>query len=483
LGLGFWDIGAYEFLGVQTCNVPRDCNVIACQIADCVSNECVYSNVPKGQSCDNNLWCDGDDFCQAGQCISQGRDCSDPFSCTADSCDEVSDVCVNSPQNSLCDDSNSCTIDSCIGQGGDPTTGCSYSNEPSGTSCRDPYECTINDQCDDSGSCQAGTPDNNICIDNFPQCTNAICDPNLYPNTGCGNAGGECTLPDLVGHWKFDDDPTQSFDEETEILTDEGWKLFRDLERDEKVLTLNQETMEEEWQLPDGWQDVEHDGEMYRIVLDDRSEFLVSPAHRVFADVGYYIEDTLNPSSFNVNSLPSNSLGDDFSLNNLENSFNKVSGFSCGILSQITENICFSPNSRKSSSLVTNTRFSDLENSASLPFESPLGFEIASYPSEFKNFNNSFFTFSSNRNLIVCWDDLVILAANCKAALMCSFVRGVMKLVIISSTGTPASSISRTCQTMILVPFQSPSPNNLSIMLNVNIKYCSVIMFFSNRLN
>jgi len=40
------------------------------------------------------------------------------------------------------------------------------------------------------------------------------------------------------------------FDEQTEILTDEGWKLFKDLNESEKVATLNQETHELEYQIP-----------------------------------------------------------------------------------------------------------------------------------------------------------------------------------------------------------------------------------------
>ena len=118
-------------------------------------------------------------------------------------------------------------------------------------------------------------------------------------------------------------------------------------------------------------------------------------------------EDILNFSSFNVIRLPSKSSGF-ISLSTLENVFYSVSGLSCRTLSQMTENICSLLNSRKSSSLVTNTRFSNLENSANFPFDSPFGFDIASYPLEIKKVNKSLFTFSSNRNLVVCWDDNII---------------------------------------------------------------------------
>ncbi len=63
----------------------------------------------------------------------------------------------------------------------------------------------------------------------------------------------------------------QCYDDKTEILTNEGWKLFSDVE-DERVMTLNQETGESEWQIPTARQEFEHDGEMYKIVLSNYSE-------------------------------------------------------------------------------------------------------------------------------------------------------------------------------------------------------------------
>jgi len=143
------------------------------------------------------------------------------------------------------------------------------------------------------------------------------------------------------------------------------------------------------------------------VILIDDSKLLVNEKHRVYSGKNFERGYISNLSSFKITKLPSKS-SDFISLSSLENALNKDSSFSCRILNQTIENICSLLNSRKSSSLVTNTRFSDLENSANLPFESPFGFEIALYLSEFRNSNNSLFTFSSNRNLIVCWDDNII---------------------------------------------------------------------------
>ncbi|MEK6861296.1 MAG: LamG-like jellyroll fold domain-containing protein, partial [Nanoarchaeota archaeon] len=80
----------------------------------------------------------------------------------------------------------------------------------------------------------------------------------------------------------------QCYDNETEILTENGWKLFREL-GDEKVATLNQSTHELEWQNPIDKQVFEHNGEMYRIETIDRfnnvGELAVSPKHKIYGKI------------------------------------------------------------------------------------------------------------------------------------------------------------------------------------------------------
>lgn len=44
--------------------------------------------------------------------------------------------------------------------------------------------------------------------------------------------------------------PHNCYSDDTEILTENGWKLFKDLMKDEKVLTLNPENMEMEYHVP-----------------------------------------------------------------------------------------------------------------------------------------------------------------------------------------------------------------------------------------
>jgi len=96
----------------------------------------------------------------------------------------------------------------------------------------------------------------------------------------------------LVGWWRMDDidgsgNPTDylgCYDDETEILTENGWKLFKDLNDNERVMTLNNKTGEKELQLPAERQIFDNgNNDMYKIVLKDGSELVVSKEHKIYA--------------------------------------------------------------------------------------------------------------------------------------------------------------------------------------------------------
>lgn len=70
------------------------------------------------------------------------------------------------------------------------------------------------------------------------------------------------------------------FDEKTMILTENGWKLFKDVKDGEKVATKNLETGELEFQVPYAKQIYQYSGEMYS--FEGRSvSLLVTPEHRL----------------------------------------------------------------------------------------------------------------------------------------------------------------------------------------------------------
>ncbi len=155
-------------------------------------------NVPDGTPCPDSNLCDGEEYCQTGQCLGgTPLDCTNQNSCTNDSCDPAVG-CVHAPvpdgtscsdQNPCngvetcqsghctqgtpldCDDKNLCTLDDC-----EPLSGCVHESLPDGTNCGGgpcgPATC-------EAGECVPGDP--TICDDQNP-CTRDFCDP----QTGCG---------------------------------------------------------------------------------------------------------------------------------------------------------------------------------------------------------------------------------------------------------------------------------------------------------
>lgn len=86
---------------------------------------------------------------------------------------------------------------------------------------------------------------------------------------------GNTVLPYLIDNTCFDD--------KTEILTDKGWKLFKDLDKTEKVATLNPNTFEIEYHKPSAYQEYEHDGDMVSITSPEKAiDLLVTPNHSLW---------------------------------------------------------------------------------------------------------------------------------------------------------------------------------------------------------
>jgi nucleoside-diphosphate-sugar epimerase len=71
------------------------------------------------------------------------------------------------------------------------------------------------------------------------------------------------------------------FDQDTEVLTDSGWKLFKDVATDEKIASLNPETHELEYVKQVVRQCYHYAGPMYRVSAQ-AVEQLVTPDHSVY---------------------------------------------------------------------------------------------------------------------------------------------------------------------------------------------------------
>src|SRR3989344_1156070 len=73
----------------------------------CVAWSCAACR--NNADCDNWIWCDGTETCNAGVCV-DGADiiCTDSVGCTVDSCNEINNKCDNVVNNSYCNDGNPC---------------------------------------------------------------------------------------------------------------------------------------------------------------------------------------------------------------------------------------------------------------------------------------------------------------------------------------------------------------------------------------
>ncbi len=185
--------------GVETCDAVLDCQPgvaltcddgVACTTDSCdeIGDQCL--NIPDNTACDNGLFCDGAETCDAVlDCVASTFTCDDAVGCTVDTCNETTDVCIFTPVDGLCDNGIFCdgaeTCDSLLDcQVGIPLT------------CDDAVVCTI-DSCDELNAVCVNTPDDTAC-DNAAFCDGVeTCDPLLDCQSGapvdCNDAVA-CTI-------------------------------------------------------------------------------------------------------------------------------------------------------------------------------------------------------------------------------------------------------------------------------------------------
>ena len=73
------------------------------------------------------------------------------------------------------------------------------------------------------------------------------------------------------------------YDEQTEILTNKGWKYFKELDKTEEVMTLNQDNRKLEWQKPIEYIEKDYSGEMIHF-KSKSNDLLVTPNHQFFIE-------------------------------------------------------------------------------------------------------------------------------------------------------------------------------------------------------
>jgi len=159
--------------GSEVCDATLDCRPgtapdcsdgVGCTTDDCNESTNSCTHAPSTPTCDDGLYCNGDETCDPVLDCQDGTppECGDAIACTIDSCNEATDSCNNTPDDSECDDSSFCTgVETCVAG-----IGCAVGVVPD---CDDGVRCT-----DDS--CDAGT-------DACSNVTNdAVCDDGAYCN-------------------------------------------------------------------------------------------------------------------------------------------------------------------------------------------------------------------------------------------------------------------------------------------------------------
>ncbi len=186
--------------GLETCNTvtglcvpgsPPDCDdLVSCTFDACNETANVCDHTPSDAACDDGLFCNGAETCNAQSGCAPGSDpCAAGGEC-ADACNEGADLCADDQGTACTDDGNVCTNDECDGQGG-----CIHPNNV--VSCDDGLFCTATDVCSQRSCVGSGDPctggsecndacdeTGNTCADQFGTtctddqnvCTADICD-------------------------------------------------------------------------------------------------------------------------------------------------------------------------------------------------------------------------------------------------------------------------------------------------------------------
>ncbi len=186
--------------GTETCDATLDCQAgtpptltdgVVCTDDTCDEVNNVVVNTPNDANCDNGLFCDGSETCDATLDCQAGTPptLTDGVVCTDDTCDEVNNVVVNTPNDANCDNGLFCdgseTCDATLDcQAGSPPTltdgvvctddTCDEVNDvvvntPTDANCDNGLFCDGAETCDAMLDCQSGTPptltDGIVCTD------------------------------------------------------------------------------------------------------------------------------------------------------------------------------------------------------------------------------------------------------------------------------------------------------------------------------
>ncbi len=179
--------------GAEVCDALLDClpGGDPCPLQGCdeVTDACVDCFIDS--ECDDGMFCNGLESCVAGACVAGvAPNCTDAVVCTIDTCDEVNDLCVNTVTDALCDNGLFCDgIETC-----DALLDCQAGTPPN---CNDGVVCTTGDSCDEVNDVCVNTPDDTLCDDgafcNGAETCDALLDCQLGTPPTCDDSVA-CTL-------------------------------------------------------------------------------------------------------------------------------------------------------------------------------------------------------------------------------------------------------------------------------------------------
>jgi len=186
----------------RNCSDGNDCTVDSCdETGDTCTNDTAAAD---GNACDDGSFCTVGETCSGGFCSGgSARNCADGNPCTADSCNEATDQCDNTPvgDGTGCDDGSFCTVgETCTGGvcGGGAARDCSDGNQCTADSCDDTADVCINDAaaadgqaCDDGLYCVIGeTCSSGVCGGGTPR----TCDDSTFCTLdSCDESAGACS--------------------------------------------------------------------------------------------------------------------------------------------------------------------------------------------------------------------------------------------------------------------------------------------------
>jgi len=130
---------------------------------------------PDGTECDDGLFCTTNDVCISGICSGETKSCSDGITCTTDSCNELVDACVNQTDNSFCDDGLYCngteTCNAISGCQAGIVVNCNDSEECTTDSCNETLEACEYISSADETACTNGVCCSGTCMDGATTCS------------------------------------------------------------------------------------------------------------------------------------------------------------------------------------------------------------------------------------------------------------------------------------------------------------------------